>query len=183
MKNLLTILLTVISFTSIAQVSDFKLDSTLFAKINEYRISKGINTLIWDTVAYKAAQHHATYLYKLNNKNYPNFICTHTEREDVGMIILPEPIDRYKYYSEYRPSYVGECAGVSGAMYVKQNEDFYEKVASTILKQWQDSPPHNKGLLMENVGFGSVSSIFEDVGSLLKNKAYRTYNSFLIVRK
>jgi uncharacterized protein YkwD len=182
MKNLLTVILIIASLTTIGQNSDYKLDSTLFVKINEYRISKGVNTLVWDTVAYKAAQHHAIYLYKLNEKDVTKSICTHVEKEDVGVKILKNPEDRYNYYkskNQKEPQYVGECAANS-VTYVKSN--IYEEVANSILKQWQNSPQHNTGLLSQK-DYGSVSSVFKKEQGFRNTTVVESYSSFILIEK
>ena len=61
MKNLITILLLIISITSYGQS---ELEVKIFKYFNEYRIENGLKPLKFDKKVLLAAQHHNTYLNK-----------------------------------------------------------------------------------------------------------------------
>lgn len=59
MKNLITILLAVITVSLTAQT---KVDSLILVKINNYRAENGKPALIWDTLSYRVSENHAKYM-------------------------------------------------------------------------------------------------------------------------
>ena len=60
MKKILTVLLLILTISSYSQT---KLDMLTFNALNEYRIERGVEPLIFDSNVWKAAQHHSTYLF------------------------------------------------------------------------------------------------------------------------
>ncbi len=175
MEKILIIALIFISTLSFGQISDHKLDSILFVKINEYRISKGVKALIWDSASYEATKHHSLYLFKINT-DIEKTICTHTQRLDVGIKILETPKDRYMYFGGKSVNSVGECAAGGVVVYVL---DLHEEMSIEILDQWKKSPPHNLGLLDSTSEFGSVASSLREVGNFRNRKGYMSYSTFI----
>ena len=141
--------------------SQTKYDSLLFEKINEYRVSKGLNELIWDNDLFKASEHHSNYLVNLNkipnDTVYENndmwILLGHAENKNVrGIKKLKSPTDRTKYYLK-GDVFVGE--NVFFASILKMNEFIVDQ----ILKNWISSKLHNEFLLNENIKYGSNSII------------------------
>ncbi|MBI4930016.1 MAG: CAP domain-containing protein [Bacteroidetes bacterium] len=151
MKQKLTILLLLTSLFVAAQT---KLDSLVFQKINEYRIAKGLNALVWSSSLYKAAQHHSEYLVKLNRQLKSdvtlNFIIGHFENQKVDGILSMSFEERINKF--YRNSNASECVAFFGML--KNN---FEKGANSIIYIWKRSPQHNAILLEPNSKFGVVS--------------------------
>ncbi len=59
MKNIIIIIFSVVSFIANAQT---KLDTVVFNKINDYRVSLGLNKVTWDSSAFKVAEKQALYM-------------------------------------------------------------------------------------------------------------------------
>ena len=72
MKNLITLLIVLLSISGYSQSN---LDMLVFNKINEYRESKGLVSLIWDNKTFNASKHHTKYLVK-------NKVVGHTEKNN-----------------------------------------------------------------------------------------------------
>ena len=62
MKKLITILLTILTFTSYGQQRIGEAEQIIFRMVNEYRVSQGLEAVEWSNDAYKAAYHHASYM-------------------------------------------------------------------------------------------------------------------------
>lgn len=150
MKKILFLIL--ISVNCLAQT---KLDSLVFEKINEYRISKGLNALAFDVSIWKAANLHSNYLSNINKDIYKTIIGHH---EDT----LKTADTRLAKYSKIR-CHASEC--VVGVNLIKiysqakNNNDFNDKAATLILNAWIASKPHNAILLDPIAKFGGISSV------------------------
>lgn len=166
-----------------------KLDTLLFNKINEYRNSKHLKELIWDTSAYKATRHHTEYLMKneFNSpKRYvdvakstplskttfylkPSLIYPHREE----CTVFFTPTDRYKYYGG--KEYVSEVI-------IGTHTNNYDSIVSKILNGWKNSPEHNKLILDKNAkrGCGSILIDIMNQGIINKN-IYFVTATFIII--
>jgi hypothetical protein len=166
-----------------------KLDTLLFNKINEYRISKHLNELVWDTSAYKASKHHNDYLVK-NSFNSPkryidaakaeplsktSFVLKPTlvypHREDCSIFFSPS--DRYKYYGG--KEYVGEVI-------IGTHTNNTDSIVSKIIDGWKNSPEHNKIILDKDAKFGSGSIFIEILNQGIKGRnLYFATSTFMII--
>jgi uncharacterized protein YkwD len=144
MKNLLIILSILISSVGYGISPSEKVDvnnidveyleGLVFEKINEYRLSKGLNIL------------------ELNESEI-NYSRKHSERmvkEERGLFhdikSSEEPIDGVRTSLE-------NCANsiISPIMVVS-----YDDIAKDIIKQWKKSPAHNESLLDESIYLGEI---------------------------
>ena len=155
MKKLMTLLLVLVSISCLSQTN---LDKLVFEKINDYRESKGLKSLMWDNKTFNASKHHTKYL--VTNK-----VVGHNEKNNT-----PTPKSRLDYYG-VKYDYSGEnCAKVIIGIIEKYSNDEY--LSSEIVDGWKNSPYHNKIMLGENYKFGGVSCIKD--GNLL----YSTLNVY-----
>jgi uncharacterized protein YkwD len=122
----------IISLVASGQTS---LDTMLFNKINEYRVSKKLKEIKWDTIGYKAARHHSQYL---NGKNF----ISHYE----DSIIYKSMESRYEYFGG-KTDRLSEIIAL-GCCNVHDNDpSLLDKLAEEILNLWKKSPPHNRIIL------------------------------------
>jgi uncharacterized protein YkwD len=178
-------------FTSFGQT---KFDTILFNKINEYRISKNLNVLKWDTIAYKASEHHTKYIvvedfysFKKIKSEFKNtskdtiFIKFKTSPHNEKAPFY-SPSDRYKYYGGKKYESAGEviawyCENIKNKDSLK-----YEKLAIGILELWKKSTLHNKIILDPNATKGCGSTIIEVYDGFLNTfKLYFTTSSFIVI--
>ena len=158
MKNLITLLIVLLSISGYSQSN---LDMLVFNKINEYRESKGLVSLVWDNKTFNASKHHTKYLVK-------NKVVGHTEKNNT-----PTSKSRLKYYGVNfgYGGYSGEnCAKVIIGITKEYSSDDY--LSSEIVDGWKNSPPHNKTMLGKNYTYGGVSCIKDD------NLIYSTLNVY-----
>ena len=159
MKNPLILIFSLFISISYGQS---KLDSLVFEKINQYRSSKSIPVIKWDSDIWKASNHHASYLRKLNGK----FILkiSHYEKIDLDSIkTLNNPNDRISFYTEFKGG--SECVNSTATNRLKNND--INRVAYEILDSWKKSPPHNKGILDKDLKFGAICvnyTIIKNIG-------------------
>lgn len=119
----------------------------VFEKINQYRLSLHLSKLEWSGEIYLSAEHHTKYMVK-------NDIVTHDE---IGN--TPKLRDRLTKYGGVS-NYVSEiCLG----RLVHDDNDI-ETLSNGIVKQWRDSPPHNK--LMTNPKITHMGSSTQGHGKI-----------------
>ncbi len=144
MKNILTIIILLITLSSM--FSQTKLDSVVFEKVNEYRISKGFKSLGWDITCYKAAKVHTNYLFRTGKVGH---------KEDT----LVDPKDRLRYVdSKGKWTIINEVA-ISTNINIK--DDSIDKIAILIVNGWKNSKLHND-VILDSV------SLFSGVECILK---------------
>ena len=145
MKKLITILLLLaITITSYGQT---KLDMLTFNTLNEYRIERGVEPLVFDSTVWAAAQHHSAYL---SENGYPyEYVCSsgHLELE------LIEFTDRLRHYNVRWTGTGGECVATWAG-----NRNNEENVIH-VINQWDGSPAHKKGLLKKDVTRMAISIV------------------------
>ena len=146
MKNLITIIaLFITTFVS----AQSRLDSLVLVKVNEYRTSKGLNKVQFDTVCYKAAENQASYLFKsdLNVGHSQNNIGFET------------PDKRYIYFGGNEHASTAEvCNGVPNLNIKDSDTMRLDKIATAIVEAWKKSPDHNKILITDKYKFTGVST-------------------------
>ena len=177
MKNIITILLLILTITSYSQT---ELDMLAFESLNEYRIEHGVEPLGFDTAVWEAAQHHSVYL---GENGYPNkYVCSsgHLELELVNFS------DRLKHFDVKWTGTGGECIATWSGK--RTNEESVTQV----IHQWDGSPSHKKGLLKTDVTRMAISIVAVpincDVSFIYKGKEYgnkftgvRYFATFLVV--
>lgn len=155
-------LILVFSFILSMSYGQSKLDSLVFDKINQYRLSKHIEPIIWDSDIWKASNHHALYLEKLNKKEIAAK-SSHYENIDLDDIkTFRTPDDRISFYTKFKRG--SECVTAVWINNVKNNA--LNRLADEILDSWKKSPPHNKGILDKNLKYGSICVSYEVVKNI-----------------
>ena len=146
MKNIITILLLILTITSYGQT---QLDKEIFRVVNEYRISNGLNAWVWNQDLFKVSEKHNYYQTQIKNVSHDESIDIkdHVEVRRLG--------DRV---SEGVGSNWG-CVGENLACIPSENLAISEMVEMTV-SGWIASPQHHKLLLSSKIMFqyGSVSS-------------------------
>ena len=130
---LLFLLLSKILF-SLNSYGQTELDILAFNSLNEYRVDHGVKPLVFDSLVWKAAQHHSLYLHEYDYPfNYP-LSSGHYELD------LEFPSDRLEYFG-VRSSYSGECIVSWG------DRDTDVENVNEMIRKWDSSPAHKKGML------------------------------------
>jgi uncharacterized protein YkwD len=132
-----------------------KIDSLLLNKINQYRISKNLDSLNWSDKIYISSQHNSNYMKENRNVSHFN--------------------------SEYRDSLTGGLSKGECVAYISRINTYADKrdslninnVCNTIVNGWINSPKgHNKILLKDNVKYGSASISIDTVDYFDKKDKY-----------
>ena len=162
MKNLIILLL--LSFSCSSQT---KLDTLLLNKVNEYRLSKCLSKLEWDTNLCKVASNQSDYM-----SNSGHLFHEQVLSDTIYYKVNPDFADKFLKYG-FHDCHVGENLGVSFSSDI-------DTVVDEILNAWINSPEHNKVLLDNGVKFVGISNkpgniirelSFED-GDLVKVERY-----------
>lgn len=141
MKSIATILFVFISVLVMAQT---KLDTLVFNKVNDYRVSNNIPMLKWDTTCFNASRIHTDYLAKTGKVG-------HTEDS------LKETKDRLRVFDKRGKWTIINEIAVSVNLNIKGEVDF-EKLATAVVEKWKSSRDHNVALLdYLFIYFGGVS--------------------------
>ena len=146
------ILILLFIFTFKFSFSQTNLDYLLFIKINNYRISNGLESWKWDNFIWDVANKHTQYQVKSNYMG-------HRELVDVkNHIEINRLLDRFKEKNIY--DYYGVTRNVTVAenclVVLFENQEI-EVLADIMLQMWINSPPHNQTLLNPKYVYGSVS--------------------------
>ena len=127
--------LAIVLIISIAACAQTSLDSALFNKINEYRVSRKLKKITWDTTGYKAARHHSLYL---KGKDF----ISHYEDSTV----YKSMDNRYEYFGG-KTDRLSEIIAL-GCLNIHDNDPCrWDKLADEILNLWKKSFPHNRIIL------------------------------------
>jgi|TARA_R110000851_G_scaffold205635_2_gene357672 hypothetical protein len=151
MKKLLTILLTILTFCSYGQQRIVEAEKIIFRMVNEYRVSQGLESVVWSEKVYDAAYHHSSYM---SNKGVP---YAHTETVDVdGHEEINDPQMRISKYCG-SSSWGTEClAGLRLMSWTSEPWDL-EKACRTVVNDWINSPGHKKAMLYDKEGNGNLT--------------------------
>jgi len=143
MKKLITLLLSLLTLVSYSQT---ELDMEVFKIINDYRVSNGLEKLIWSDEAFVATQKHNNYMVKADvlSHHQPIDIPNHKEIQDVGDRFT---MDGIQYYS------LGENAAC-----VSYSDSLLPYIGQSIVNTWIKSDGHRKLLLHKSMRYGSVST-------------------------
>ena len=146
MKNIITILLLILTITSYGQT---QLDKEIFRVVNEYRISNGLNAWVWNQDLFKVSEKHNYYQTQIKN-------VTHDESIDIKDHV------EVRRLGDRVSEGVGsnwECVGENLAR-VHNKDLTINEIAERVLNGWISSSQHHKLLLSSKIMFkyGSVSS-------------------------
>ena len=145
MKKIISILFLFLSVSVFAQT---KLDSLVLVKVNEYRISKGLNKVQFDTVSFLAADNQASYLFKNDS------IVGHGQNS----IGFETPGKRYIYFGGNKNASTAEvCNNVNTNLKIN-NDTYLNNLAKLIVDAWKSSFEHNKILINSKYKFAGVST-------------------------
>ena len=125
MKKLLTTLLVLIS--SINLYSQTELDSLVLVKINQYRVSLGLNKLEFSKETFLAAQHHTKYMINVGE-------IGHKENSET-----PNTYHRLLKYGVDNFTLVGENCTT-----IHMNGQTILEMSESIFNNWKESPSHNR---------------------------------------
>lgn len=141
MKFTQTLFLLLISIVSFSQT---KLDSLVLVEINSYRSSKGLDSVVYSTINFKASIHHSKYLVRTGK-------IGHTEDT------LVSTSDRVKFYGG-KCTHIGENVTSLSLNFKDSDDKFLNKISKDIVKSWINSPDHNK-ILLSDFKFAGVSCV------------------------
>ena len=176
MKNTITILL--LSLLTLVSYSQTELDILAFNALNEYRVEHGVKPLVFDSIVWKAAEHHTVYL---QDNDYPLGYPLSSGHFEVE---LEFPSDRLEYFG-VRSSYSGECIASWGG------RDTDIENIDKMIRLWDSSPPHKEGMLSKKATTLAISLVgvywekdmsFTDAGRFYEHKISGTkYVATLLV--
>lgn len=169
MRALFTIFLVIFNLIAFTQT---KLDTLVFNKVNEYRISMNVEPLKWDTICFKAAEFHTKFIVKSGKVG-------HTEDS------LKDPKDRVRVFDKKgKWSIISEVAISTKPFNTKVSEnEVIEKLANDVVDGWKASKEHN-AILLDSlfIYFGGVSCQVVAKPSGIKDVTnYRVVATMLIV--
>lgn len=148
MKNIITILLSLLTLVSFSQERQFELERVIFKKVNEFRVSEGLLVVKWNDKVYDAAYHHAYYL---SERSVP---FSHNEEYDKDNFTeLLTAQDRINHYYDERSWGIENLVGVAFIWY----DGDIEKIAEWVVNAWINSPAHKRGMLFDSEGHGTLN--------------------------
>ena len=142
---LLFLLLSKILF-SLNSYAQTQLDMLAFKAVNEYRVEHGVKPLVFDSLVFKAAEHHTVHL---QDNGYPHRYPLSSGHFEVE---LEFPSDRLEYFG-VRSSYSGECIASWGG------RDTDIENIDEMIRLWDSSAPHKKGMLSKKATKISISLV------------------------
>ena len=147
MKKIISIILVIFSISGFSQTN---LELEVFNLVNKYRIKNNLDSLIWDSIAYKVAQHHVDYM-RLSGK------ITHFE--DISDTLVSKVIVNFGMRFAVEGLKNGTNVYENCAMI---NLEFYPSlsVASCVLDCWINSPEHNAILLDNKLKYVGIANKF-----------------------
>jgi len=167
MKKLLTIFLTLLTLLSYSQT---KLDMELFNVINNYRVSSGLEKLVWSQESFMVSKKHNEYMVTAPHygHNQPIDIPNHKELQTPGQRLTDANI----WWNG-----VGE-----NICYTPYSDSSLVFMATKVLRSWVASPGHNRLLINKSMKFGSVSTSLVATKrysySTIVGGCYSTFNAF-----
>ena len=167
MKKIISILFLFLTTTVFAQS---KLDSLVLVKVNEYRISKGLTKVQFDTVSYKAADNQASFLFKNDS------IIGHNQN-NIG---FETPGKRYIYFGGNEHASTAEVCNVVNTNLKVDNNDYLNNLAKLIVDAWKNSFEHNKILIDSKYKFAGVSTKVTTTNTGVKNWTHYDIKSTMV---
>jgi len=167
MKKIISILFLFLTTTVFAQS---KLDSLVLVKVNEYRISKGLTKVQFDTVSFLAADNQASYLFKNDS------IVGHGQNS----IGFETPGKRYIYFGGNKNASTAEvCNNVNTNLKIN-NDTYLNNLAKLIVDAWKNSFEHNKILIDSKYKFAGVSTKVTTTNTGVKNWTHYDIKSTMV---
>ena len=184
MKILITILFCI--FNLVYSYSQTSLDSLLFQKINEYRLSKGLDILIWDNNVYKMSNHHSTYLslftdsiIKIKGEKTKTGIFGHSENKKIdGIEQLPNVMDRINKFisTKINKKITGGENCLLTSYYKYENVD---DIINKFITLWKGSKLHNDFLLNKEIKYGACSVVEKNIILNYEDRIVHTYYKYI----
>jgi uncharacterized protein YkwD len=167
MKNLLIIIsLFITSFVN----AQTKLDSLVLVKVNEYRISKGLTKVEFDTVSFLAADNQASYLFKNDS------IVGHSQN-NIG---FETPGKRYIYFGGNEHASTAEVCNTINTNLKVDNYTYLDNLAKLIVDAWKNSFEHNKILIDPKYKFAGASTKVINSPTGVKNWTHYDIKSTMV---
>lgn len=151
--------------------SQTKLDSLIITNINEYRISLGLSTVSFDSIAFKAASVQSdTMMYKgyVGHNNYGKFKTL---------------FDRYTFFGGEVKNYkVGEVCNFV-PINAKNYSNYLNKIAIEVVNSWKSSNDHNSVLIDPDYNFIGVSSkVDQKPTGFIDYKHYMVFSTAVFIK-
>jgi len=120
--------------------------------LNEYRISKTLDTVAWSEEMWLACRNHSVYMI-FNNT------LTHSEETDKQFFTGESPGDRLHFVQVTLPrfSWCGENALYNYSCSGKTLQEKAKNIAKYSFQQWKNSPGHNENMLSKAPQFHAVA--------------------------
>ena len=168
MRYIITLILIITTFLSYSQT---KLDSLILNEINDYRLSKGIERVDFDTIAFKCSS------VQSNTMSVKGYIGHNNYGEFKTLS------DRFKFFGgDIRNYKIAEvCNFIS--INAKNDSVYLKKIAIKVVNSWSNSEEHNKILLDIKYNFVGVSSkAFKNKTGLKNFTHYQVYSTAVFVK-
>lgn len=176
MKKILVIAFIVSNSISFAQT---KLDSMLFDRVNQYRVSNGLHKIIWDTRMYKVADNQSKYMYLTGSVTHNQDTIYYQEGDT--FVIEKDFVSRFSKHLDRNNDTLIYGAGENLLMLGYLINAPIEQTVECMLELWITSPSHNALLLDYTMVYGSISSKNYDLPPLPSDLDYlvrETYVAF-----
>jgi uncharacterized protein YkwD len=176
MKKIISILFLLFSLSVFSQS---KLDSLVLVKVNDYRVSLGLNKVVFDTVCYKAAKCQSTYLANI-------YIASGMKKYTMGhgqdVKGFETSVKRLNAFGKYKFLKTAEICNFEFINFNVNDTLGYNKLATKILELWKSSPAHNQAIIDPNYKFAANYSYEIILGSGFKNvNHYETFNTMVFI--
>jgi uncharacterized protein YkwD len=125
-------------------IFDYKAyESSVIARINEYRIQNGLSALVFDSALYLAADYQSIYMSNINEVTHYN--------ETPGMSGITQ---RVEFFMNRAVKVIAECS-TNSSLY----SNFIKNIPhdQSIFELWKNSKPHNNILLRTDITKIAVS--------------------------
>lgn len=151
--------------------SQTKLDSLIIDNINQYRISLGISTVEFDTIAFKAASVQSDTMSQkgyVGHHNYGKFKTL---------------LERYKFFGgDIRNYKVGEVCNFV-PVNVENDSTYLNRIAVEVVNSCKRSEAHNLVLIDPDYNFVGVSSkVSKKATGLSKYNHYEVFSTAVFVK-
>jgi uncharacterized protein YkwD len=161
-------------------------EKQLFFDINHYRDSVGLQKLQWDSLAYKAAKHHADYLATINNSKYHKGLITHDEQIDVDNVDEYSLGERFQLFIPKHKKAVENAGGgtVSNSFGKKTVTIKIAEISNSLLNMWIGSDAHKKNLERKEFTKGACAITFVNTNVIVDTptgQQTRTITSYYAV--
>ena len=162
MKRLITFILLILTQITIVYGQN-SLENTILNKVNEYRVSKGLSEIVFDSWIFEQAENHSVYCSKVGYIYHKQEIDVPGHEE---LLRLGERIYRTNNYVEEKVIKCYENLALLPSLHthnlVKKTND---EIADRVMEMWINSPTHLDILNKE----GNVGELFKGAISIEKS--------------